>query len=104
MFETTDKAKHTAKVAGKLGIPLDRIVIMGDSGGDGSHFKWGRENGSLLIASMAKPSLQQYCQKEGIQPDCYFGHTYREGEDRDRAAEMRYDFMRLTKQIEDVAG
>jgi 2-hydroxy-3-keto-5-methylthiopentenyl-1-phosphate phosphatase len=104
LFETTDKPRHTEDVAHGLGVSLNRVIIIGDSGGDGPHFKWGRENGSLLIASMAKPSLQQYCLKEGIQPDSYFGYTYREGEDRDRAAEMHYDFMHLTERIEDVAG
>ena len=102
LFETTDKAKHTQAVAHRMGVPLNRIVIMGDSGGDGPHFKWGAENGAFLIASMAKPSLQQYCQKEGIQPDCFFGWTYSEGETAGHTSEMDYNFMDLSMVIKDV--
>ncbi len=101
LFETTDKAKHTEKVARKAGVPLNRIIIMGDSGGDGPHFKWGSENKAFLIASMAKPSLQQYCQKEGIQPGYFFGHTYSKGETIDHASEMGYNFKNLADVIAD---
>ena len=104
LFETTGKAKHTQDVAHRMGVPLNRIIIMGDSGGDGPHFKWGAESGAFLIASMAKLSLQQYCQKEGIQPDCFFGRTYSEGEIIDHASEMDYDFMDLSALIENIVG
>jgi len=95
LWATTDKGQHTEKVARKLGIPFNRIVVMGDSGGDGPHFKWGAENGAFLIASMPKPSLQHYCRREGIQPDFYFGRTYSKGEPIDHASEMHYNFMDL---------
>lgn len=102
LFGTTDKAKHTEKVAQKMGIPLNRTIIMGDSGGDGPHFKWGAKNGAFLIAGMAKPSLQRYCNGEDIQPDYFFGHTYSKDEAIDRALEMGSDFMDLAVVIEDV--
>jgi len=100
LFQTTDKGRHTEVAARKLGVPMDRIVLIGDSGGDGPHFKWGAEKGVFLIASMQKPSLQRYCEKEGIQPDCHFGRSYAEGEPLDRAAEMTHDFMDLAPVIE----
>lgn len=104
LFETTDKGRHTEKTAHKMGVPLKRIVIMGDSGGDGPHFKWGTEIGAFLIASMPKPSLQQYCRKEGIQPDYYFGQAYSEGETIDHASEMGFNFMDLVAVIEGAVG
>lgn len=104
LCETTDKGKHTEEIARKIGVPLNRIVIMGDSGGDGPHFKWGSENGVFLIASMSKPSLQHYCERQGIRPDLFFGRTYREGEPIDHASEMGYNFMDLTGVIEDAVG
>ena len=102
LVDTTDKARHTRSFALKMGVPMKRIIIMGDSGGDGPHFKWGAENGAFLIASMAKPSLQQYCQEEGIQPDFFFGHTYREEEAVDHGAELGFNFMDLYAVIEGV--
>jgi len=104
LFETADKSRHTEDVAQGMGVPLNRVIIVGDSGGDGPHFKWGAENGAFLIASMAKPSLQQFCIREGIQPNCFFGHRYREGETIDHLSEMGYDFMGLCQLIEDVVG
>ena len=100
--DTTDKARHTRSFAHKMGVSLNRIIIMGDSGGDGPHFKWGAENGAYLIASMAKPSLQRYCQEEGIQPDFFFGHTYSEEEAVDHGAELGFNFMDLSAVIKDV--
>jgi len=104
LFEITDKPRHTGEVAQGMGVPLNRVIIIGDSGGDGPHFKWGAENGAFLIASMAKPSLQQFCSREGIQPDCFFGHTYSEGKSMDHSSEMDYDFMGLCQLIEAVVG
>lgn len=104
LLETTDKPRHTEEVAHGLGVSLNRVIIIGDSGGDGPHFKWGVEKGAFLIASMAKPSLQQFCIREGIQPDCFFGHTYSENETLNHSLEMGYDFMDLSQLIEDVAG
>ena len=104
LFEITDKARHTEKVAHKVGVPLNHIVVMGDSGGDGPHFRWGAGNGAFLIASMPKPSLQRYCKKNGIRPDYFFGHAYSAGENTDHASEMGFDFMELAAVIEDAMG
>ena len=102
LFETTDKARHTETVAYTMGVPLNRVIIIGDSGGDGPHFKWGAENGAFLISCMAKPSLQQYCRGEDIQPDYFFGHTYSKGETIDHTLEMGFNFMDMAVVIEDV--
>jgi hypothetical protein len=102
LFEITGKARHTETVAQNMEIPLKRTIIVGDSGGDGPHFKWGAQNGAFLIASMAKPSLQLYCSEQDIQPDYFFGHTYCKGETRDHALEMGFDFMGLAAVIEEV--
>ena len=104
LFKISDKAKYTQKVSRKLGVPLNRVIIIGDSGGDGPHFKWGAENGALLIASMAKPSLLQYCRQEGIQPDYTFGHTYGEGETVEHESEMAFNFKELCAVIDTAAA
>lgn len=93
--ETSDKGVNSAAVIAAEGIPAGRLVVMGDSGGDGPHFVWGRAHGALLIASMAKSSLQSFCAAEGVAIDRFFGRVYRPGEPRDPEAEMGYDFREL---------
>lgn len=66
LMEIQDKATNSAAVAEKYGIPAGRIIIMGDSGGDGPHFAWGAQIGALLIASRPKPSLEKYCADRNI--------------------------------------
>ncbi|MGQ9483639.1 MAG: hypothetical protein ACUVSA_01340 [Desulfosoma sp.] len=66
LLEIQDKATNSAAVAEKYGIPAGRIIIMGDSGGDGPHFAWGAQVNALLIASRPKPSLEKYCAEQGI--------------------------------------
>ncbi|ROQ93171.1 HAD family hydrolase [Desulfosoma caldarium] len=66
LHEIQDKAANSAAVAEKSGIPAGRIIIMGDSGGDGPHFAWGAQVKALLIASRPKPSLEKYCADRGI--------------------------------------
>ena len=96
LFETDDKGKNTDAMARSLGIPPHRIVIVGDSGGDGPHFEWGAANGAYLVGSMTKPSLKNYCRKKGIQIDLQFGVSYSEGEPRNLENEMQYNFMDLS--------
>ena len=60
LFQISDKARHTAAVAEQYHIPADKIIIMGDSGGDGPHFEWGARSGATLIGSMTKTSLSRY--------------------------------------------
>jgi phosphoserine phosphatase len=64
--EIQDKAANSAAVAEAFGIGPGRIIVMGDSGGDGPHFQWGASVGALLIASRPKPSLERYCAERGI--------------------------------------
>ena len=80
LLETADKGVHTAAVAAKYKIPASRIIIIGDSGGDGPHFAWGAQAGAILIASMAKPSLIRYCSDRHITINHFFGHIYASGE------------------------
>ena len=66
LAETADKGVNTARAARRLGIASHQIVILGDSGGDGPHFAWGAEHGALLVGSMTKSSLEQYCRARDI--------------------------------------
>jgi hypothetical protein len=93
--DTTDKAKNTAAVAARYAIAPERVILIGDSGGDGPHFAWGAKVGACLIGSMTKPSLAQYCRQQGIVIQHYFGHTYADGETRALEKEMPYDFNAL---------
>lgn len=97
--EITDKGINTAKAASHFGIPLRKIIVMGDSGGDGPHFEWACSVGAATIASMAKPSLLSYCSRRRLKITHRFGHTYAEGEPVAVENENRYDFMRLSRVI-----
>lgn len=99
LFETRDKAKNSAAVARKYNIAADKIILMGDSGGDGPHFEWGSENGAYLIGSMTKYSLKSYCQSRGIHIDLQFGCSYGKGEKNDFQKEMQTDFKNLSRRI-----
>ena len=65
--EISDKPVHSAAMAKRFGIPPERVVVIGDSGGDGPHFEWGAEVGATLVASLAKPSLLAYCRRRKIE-------------------------------------
>jgi len=95
LHETVDKGQNTWKVAQKFGIRPEKIIIIGDSGGDGPHFEWGASKECRLVASMAKLSLQDYCNARGITIDAYFGIRYKKGQKRDFQKEMEIDFARL---------
>jgi 2-hydroxy-3-keto-5-methylthiopentenyl-1-phosphate phosphatase len=100
--EIEDKVKNTKAVLRKYGIPAQRLIIMGDSGGDGPHFAWGASVGAHLIGSMTKPSLESFCRKKGIEINTRFGVTYSEGEKKELKREMEVDFMGLLPVIEEV--
>jgi len=100
LFEITDKARHTASVAKRYNIPPNKIVIMGDSGGDGPHFEWGAGNGATLIGSMTKPSLNRYCTEHGIEITQQFGHSYAIGEAVDLEKERACNFTELIRLVE----
>ena len=101
LLETTDKGKNTESAMRFYNIPASKIILMGDSGGDGPHFKWGAENGGFLIANMTKPSLRRYCERNNIFIHTQFGPSYADGEVRDFDKEMQVNFMDLATVIQD---
>lgn len=100
LMEIQDKPRNTEAVMQSLGIDSRRVILMGDSGGDGPHFEWGAKAGAFLIGSMTKWSLDRYCSKRGIGIDLRFGHSYSEGEKKNEEMERGVDFMKLTSKIE----
>lgn len=95
LTEVEDKARNTAAIAEQFSIPHHRIVLMGDSGGDGPHFEWGAKIGATLVGSMTKPSLSRYCRDRGITIHHHVGHTYRAGEPVSIEKERDFDFHAL---------
>jgi len=102
LLEIHDKWKNTEKVVQSFSIPPDKIILVGDSGGDGPHFQWGAERGAFLIGSMTKPSLEKFCRKKGIAIDLHFGLSYSEKEKRASEREMASDFMELSSIIAEI--
>jgi hypothetical protein len=102
--EITDKPRHTAAVAGRFHIRPEKIIIMGDSGGDGPHFQWGARNGATLIGSMVKPSLERYCAERNITITHRIGHTYADGETVHLKKELAFEFTDLFRVVEEVIG
>ncbi|MGD8898673.1 MAG: hypothetical protein PVF39_01270 [Desulfobacterales bacterium] len=100
LFEIADKSKNTELAMKSFNLSSNKVIIMGDSGGDGPHFKWGAENGAFLIANMTKPSLRRYCEQNDISIHTHFGPSYADGEARDIGKEMQVNFMDLTPLIE----
>ena len=104
LFETRDKARNTETVARSLGIQAEKIILMGDSGGDGPHFEWGAESSAFLIGSMTKVSLDSYCREKGIVINLRFGLDYSKGEKKDQKNELDVNFMDLASTIEAILG
>ena len=102
LSETSDKGINTQAVAQKFGAPPAKIVVMGDSGGDGPHFEWGRQAGAFRIGSMTKHSLTTYCRNKNIPIDLRFGVSYAEGEVRDMEKEKRFNFMDLVGPLQSL--
>jgi hypothetical protein len=100
--EIADKGKNTARAMESYAISTSRIVIIGDSGGDGPHFEWGKQHGANLIGSMAKQSLMHYCQRKDIEINLLFGSTYFKDEERIEENKMLVDFMELRSVFEKV--
>ncbi len=96
LFETRDKSKNTNAVAPRFNISAEKIILMGDSGGDGPHFEWGARKGAFLIGSMTKSSLESFCQTRGIHIDFHFGLSYSEGDEKDPQRELQTDFKSLS--------
>lgn len=95
LFETRDKGRNTAAVAKTLGIAPDKIVLMGDSGGDGPHFEWGAGTGAYLIGSMTKSSLDQYCRSRNIRIHHRFGEDFSSTGRAGAGNETAHDFTDL---------
>jgi len=102
LLEIQDKPENTQKVLREWGIPPEKAVLIGDSGGDGPHFEWGARVGAFLIGSMTKCSLDHYCSKRGIKISLHFGLCYSKGEKRNKAQEMDINFMDLAPKIEAI--
>jgi 2-hydroxy-3-keto-5-methylthiopentenyl-1-phosphate phosphatase len=101
LFEIKDKGTNTEATARAFNIPFNKIITMGDSGGDGPHFEWGASAGAVLIGSMTKPTLDTYCRKKDIKINFRFGISYMQGEMKDIEKEMQIDFMNLSSAIAD---
>ena len=100
--EIEDKGKNTALALKLFGISAQKIVIIGDSGGDGPHFEWGKAHEAYMIGSMAKQSLMKYCIKKKIEINFLFGSTYFKSEKRIEENEMLFDFMELSSVFERI--
>ncbi|MCP4200268.1 MAG: hypothetical protein GY762_24250, partial [Proteobacteria bacterium] len=100
LLETGDKAINTEAVIRSFGISSDRVILMGDSGGDGPHFEWGSKTGAYLIGSMTKSSLDDYCGKKNIEIDLRFGVDCTKYDRRNARKEMQVNFMDLATTIE----
>ena len=101
LLEIGDKPVNTNRVARRFQIPPQKILVMGDSGGDGPHFSWAADQNAIRVASMAKPSLKAFCSEGRIGIDLSFGIAYGEGESRRQADEMQVDFRELLPYISD---
>jgi phosphoglycolate phosphatase-like HAD superfamily hydrolase len=102
LFETSDKPVNTEAVMKETGIAPERVVLVGDSGGDGPHFAWGHSVGARLVGSMTKASLEDHCADRGITIDRHFGLSYAGGGARDPDKEMEVDFAELAGVVEDL--
>lgn len=104
LMEVGDKAKSSEAVVRSMGIPADKIILIGDSGGDGPHFEWGSRTGAYLIGCMTKATLADYCRQKNIMIDLRFGISYAQDEKRDVRKEMQIDFMDLAATIDAVVN
>ncbi len=102
VLEIEDKALNSQAVMERLGLTPARVVVMGDSGGDGPHFLWGGKNGAHLVGNMTKYSLQAFCDSSGVTIGRHFGMVYAKGEPRDLEREMSFDFKELTDVVREA--
>ncbi len=98
--EIADKGVNTRAAMDKFGFSAPHVIIMGDSGGDGPHFEWAAKHHIFKIASMAKYSLQSFCDTRSIEIDYFFGLKYAKGQSRDVMRELEFDFEDLTAMIQ----
>ncbi|HMK36308.1 MAG TPA: hypothetical protein VK463_14635 [Desulfomonilaceae bacterium] len=101
VLEIEDKPKNTEAVLREWRLSPEKLVVMGDSGGDGPHFKWAAQSGAYLVGSMTKQSLATYCDNNGITIHTFFGLTYGPGESRNLDREMNVNFADLIDLVEE---
>jgi 2-hydroxy-3-keto-5-methylthiopentenyl-1-phosphate phosphatase len=99
--EISGKAINTQKVIKHYQIAPERVIIMGDSGGDGPHFLWGQSIGACLVGSMTKYSLKRYCKEYDIHIDFKWGISYEKEQLKFLDLEMEIDFLDLVPTIKD---
>jgi hypothetical protein len=99
VLEIEDKARNTEEVIQSLNLPGRKLVVIGDSGGDGPHFQWAARFGGFLIGSMIKQSLLTYCSSREVFIDKLFGIVYAPDEPRDADREMSFNFIQLSEVI-----
>ena len=104
LFEIWHKGQHTEAIAHSMDISAEKIILIGDSGGDGPHFKWGAETGAYLISSMTKPSLDNYCRENDVTIDLRFGPDYSKGEPYNPQKVTQVDFRDLITTIEEIVN
>jgi phosphoserine phosphatase len=102
LIETRDKGRNTAAMAAGMGIPANRVIVMGDSGGDGPHFEWAHRAGAFTIGSMTKHSLSSFCRGRDIPIRLQFGVSYEKGAVRDEKKEKGVDFRDLIDPIGEI--
>jgi hypothetical protein len=102
VLEIEDKPKNTESVIRSLKLSARDLIVMGDSGGDGPHFRWGGAEGAYLIGSMTKASLDAFCLSCGTEIDLRFGVVYGPGEKRDSERERKVNFKDLIDIIKEV--
>ncbi len=100
--EIDDKPLHSAAMAKRFGIPHQRIVVIGDSGGDGSHFQWGARIGATLIASLAKSSLLDYCRNRNIEIHHHWNPGHSRDDGRENRPSGRFDLDQLIRVIQQI--
>ena len=102
LLETRDKGRNTEAVSKAESIPADKIILMGDSGGDGPHFEWGFKKGAFLIGSMTKASLDSYCREKDIGIRLRFGVDYSRGQVADYKKAGDINFIDLISKFEEI--
>jgi hypothetical protein len=102
LLETWDKSENTGEVARSQAIPAGKIILLGDSGGDGPHFEWGAAAGYYLIGCMTKPSLDNYCRTKAIEINLRFGLDYTRRERASLREELQINFMDLIDTIGEI--
>jgi len=99
LSEIEDKGKNTSRAIEAFGLEGKRLLLIGDSGGDGPHFEWGKRSGAYLIGSMTKQSLKSFCSKRDVKIDCFFGKTCGSDDKRRDETERIIDFRDLITHI-----